>query len=97
MPAATKVHPQAEADEKMGDLPSEGDHIDVELPKESVKLVNSDVIFEKGLRKAQLNFEMPKSEEEQRDELRARAKLTANDRWHFFRVSPILKRESYEI
>ena len=42
MPAETKVQTQAEADEKMVDLPSEGDHIDVELPKESVKLVNSD-------------------------------------------------------
>ena len=43
-----------------------------------LKFVNSDVIFEKGLRTARLNFDMPKSEEEQRDILRARAKLTVN-------------------
>ena len=43
-----------------------------------LKFVNSDVIFEKGLRTARLNFDMPKSEEEQRDILRARAKLTTN-------------------
>ena len=42
MPAETKIQTQAEADEKMVDLPSEGKSIDVELPKESVKLVNSD-------------------------------------------------------
>ena len=42
MPAETKVQTQAEADEKMVDLPSEGQSIDVELPKESTKLVNSD-------------------------------------------------------
>jgi len=42
MPAETKVQTQAEADEKMVDLPSEGDHVDVELPKESTKIVNSD-------------------------------------------------------
>ena len=42
MPAETKVQTQAEADEKMVDLPSEGDHDEVELPKESTKLVNSD-------------------------------------------------------
>ena len=42
MPAETKVQTQAEADEKMVDLPSEGDHIDVELPKDSTKIVNSD-------------------------------------------------------
>ena len=42
MPAETKVETQAEADEKMVDLPSEGKSIDVELPKNSEKLVNSD-------------------------------------------------------
>jgi hypothetical protein len=42
MPAETKVQTQSEADEKMVDLPSEGRSIDVELPKESTKLVNSD-------------------------------------------------------
>ena len=42
MPAEAKVETQAEADEKMVDLPSEGKSIDVELPKESEKLVNSD-------------------------------------------------------
>ena len=42
MPAEAKVQSQAEADEKMVDLPSEGKSIDVELPKESEKLVNSD-------------------------------------------------------
>jgi len=42
MPAETKVQTQAEADEKMVDLPSEGDHIDVELPKDSTTIVNSD-------------------------------------------------------
>ena len=42
MPAETTVQSQAEADEKMVDLPSEGKSIDVELPKESTKLVNSD-------------------------------------------------------
>ena len=35
MPAETTVQSQAEADEKMVDLPSEGKSIDVELPKES--------------------------------------------------------------
>ena len=42
MPAETRIQTQAEADEKMVDLPSEGKSIDVELPKESTKLVNSD-------------------------------------------------------
>ena len=42
MPAETRIQTQAEADEKMVDLPSEGDHIDVELPKDSTKIVNSD-------------------------------------------------------
>ncbi len=42
MPAETRIQTQAEADEKMVDLPSEGDHIDVEIPKDSTKLVNSD-------------------------------------------------------
>ena len=43
-----------------------------------LKFVNSDRVFESKLKQAHLNFEMPKSEEEQRDELRDRAKLTAN-------------------
>jgi len=42
MPAETKVETQAEADEKMVDLPSEGKSIEVELPKDSTKIVNSD-------------------------------------------------------
>ena len=42
MPAENRVQTQAEADEKMVDLPSEGDHVEVELPKDSTKLVNSD-------------------------------------------------------
>jgi len=42
MPADATVQTQAEADEKMVDLPSEGTSIDVELPKDSEKLVNSD-------------------------------------------------------
>ena len=42
MPAETRIQTQAEADEKMVDLPSEGDHIDVEIPEDSTKLVNSD-------------------------------------------------------
>ena len=42
MPAENKIQTQAEADEKMVDLPSEGKSIDVELPKNSEKLVNSD-------------------------------------------------------
>ena len=41
MPAETKIETQAEADEKMVDLPSEGKSIDVEIPKESTKVVNS--------------------------------------------------------
>ena len=44
MPAETqtKVEPQSEADAKMVDLPSEGTHIDVELPKQTEKRVNPD-------------------------------------------------------
>ena len=42
MPAEATVQSQAEADEKMVDLPSEGKSVDVEIPKESTKLVNSD-------------------------------------------------------
>ena len=42
MPAENRVQTQAEADEKMVALPSEGDHVEVELPKDSTKLVNSD-------------------------------------------------------
>ena len=44
MPAETqtKVEPQSEADAKMVDLPSEGAHIDVELPKQTEKRVNPD-------------------------------------------------------
>ena len=42
MPAETKVETQAEADEKMVDLPSEGKSIDVEVPTDSIKIVNSD-------------------------------------------------------
>ena len=42
MPAETKVETQAEADEKMVDLPSEGTSVDVEIKEDSTKLVNSD-------------------------------------------------------
>jgi hypothetical protein len=41
MPAETTVQTQTEADEKMVDLPSEGDSIDVEV-KEAPKVVNSE-------------------------------------------------------
>jgi len=41
MPAETKVQTQIEADEKMVDLPSEGQSVDVEI-KESPKVVNSE-------------------------------------------------------
>jgi len=41
MPAETKVQTQTEADEKMVDLPSEGQSVDVEL-KESPKIVTSE-------------------------------------------------------
>jgi len=44
MPAETqtKVEPQSEADAKMVDLPSEGDHVEVELPKQTEKIINPD-------------------------------------------------------
>ena len=42
MPAETTVQSQAEADEKMVDLPSEGASVDVEIKEDSTKLVNSD-------------------------------------------------------
>ena len=44
MPAETqtKVEPQSEADAKMVDLPSEGAHVDVELPKQTEKRINPD-------------------------------------------------------
>ena len=44
MPAETqtKVEPQSEADAKMVDLPSEGDHVEVELPKQTEKRINPD-------------------------------------------------------
>ena len=41
MPAETKVQTQTEADEKMVDLPSEGESVDVEV-KEAPKVVNSE-------------------------------------------------------
>ena len=41
MPADAKVQTQAEADEKMVDLPSEGQSVDVEI-KESPTVVSSD-------------------------------------------------------
>ena len=41
MPAETKVQTQAEADEKMVDLPSEGDSVDVEI-KDIPTVVTSD-------------------------------------------------------
>ena len=42
MPAEATVQSQAEADEKMVDLPSEGASVDVEIKEDSTKLVNSD-------------------------------------------------------
>jgi hypothetical protein len=42
MPAETTIQTQAEVEEKMVDLPSEGDSIDVELPKKSEKVINPD-------------------------------------------------------
>ena len=41
MPAETKIQTQAEVDEKMVDLPSEGESVDVEV-KEAPKVVNSE-------------------------------------------------------
>jgi len=41
MPAETKVQTQAEAEEKMVDLPSEGQSVDVEI-KEPTKIVTSE-------------------------------------------------------
>jgi len=40
--AQPKVEPQAEADAKMVDLPSDGPSVDVELPQKNEKLVNAD-------------------------------------------------------
>ena len=42
-----------------------------------VKIVNSDTIFERGLLKANLSLKMPDEEEYFRNQVRARAKLTA--------------------
>ena len=42
MPAETTIQTQAEAEEKMVDLPSDGTAIDVELPKKSEKIINPD-------------------------------------------------------
>ena len=39
MPAETTIQTQAEAEEKMVDLPSDGTAIDVELPKKSEKII----------------------------------------------------------
>ena len=41
MPAETKIQTQAEVDEKMVDLPSEGESVDVEV-KETTRIVNSE-------------------------------------------------------
>ena len=44
MPAETqtRVEPQSEADAKMVDLPSEGAHVDVEIPKQTERRINPD-------------------------------------------------------
>jgi len=42
MPAETIIQTQAEVDEKMVDLPAEGDSVDVELPKKVEKTINPD-------------------------------------------------------
>ena len=42
MPAETTIQTQAEAEEKMVDLPSDGTAVDVELPKKSEKIINPD-------------------------------------------------------
>ena len=42
MPAETTIQTQAEVDEKMVDLPAEGDSVDVELPKKVEKTINPD-------------------------------------------------------
>ena len=41
--AQTKVEPQAEAEAKMVDLPSDGPSVDVELPTDTTKTINPDV------------------------------------------------------
>ena len=41
MPAETRIQTPAEVDEKMVDLPSEGESVDVEI-KETPKVVNSE-------------------------------------------------------
>ena len=41
MPAETRIQTQAEVEEKMVDLPSEGESVDVEV-KEAPKVVNSE-------------------------------------------------------
>ena len=45
-----------------------------------MKIVNSDDVFEKYLKDAGLSLKMPKSEEEPRDKLRARAKQVTSAR-----------------
>jgi len=42
MPAETTIQTQAEVDEKMVDLPAEGNSVDVELPKKVEKTINPD-------------------------------------------------------
>ena len=42
MPAETTIQTQAEVEEKMVDLPAEGDSVDVELPKKVEKTINPD-------------------------------------------------------
>ena len=42
MPAETTIQTQAEVEEKMVDLPAEGESIDVELPKKTEKTINPD-------------------------------------------------------
>tara|TARA_R110000751_G_scaffold304469_1_gene419963 strand:- start:7 stop:948 length:942 start_codon:yes stop_codon:yes gene_type:complete len=49
MPAETTIQTQAEVEEKMVDLPAEGDSVDVELPKKVEKTINSDPQEETGV------------------------------------------------
>ena len=42
MPAETTIQTQAAVEEKMVDLPAEGESIDVELPKKTEKTINPD-------------------------------------------------------
>ena len=49
------------------------------------KVVNSDDIFERGMRKQGLSFKMPPEEQEKRDEVRTRAKDLTNQRSELYK------------